>query len=273
MLVLSRRIGESVVLPSCDVTIRVVGVAKNRVKLGITAPCEMPVHREEVAARILPAGEPKSSPRVRPGAHVLIADPEPTRLQSYSQSLAEAGLQVSKASTGVECLGRLRGGPADALVLHAALLWGGAAGVLALMCDPRSGLPSLPVLVQGGRLDRVGLNGSRPRRVDLAERLLQPSELVQRVRRLLPVSPAASSPAPPTGCPDALDARLADWITQRTSGRIQGLHVERQVGRVVIHGSTRTYYARQLAQQAAWELLSEPGTGPREELVVNIEVE
>ena len=47
MLVLSRRIGEEIVI-SDRVRLRVVDVQGNRVKLGISAPESVSVHREEV---------------------------------------------------------------------------------------------------------------------------------------------------------------------------------------------------------------------------------
>lgn len=48
MLVLSRKTGESVVVPGCHVTITVVQLAGSRVRLGIDAPRDVAVHREEV---------------------------------------------------------------------------------------------------------------------------------------------------------------------------------------------------------------------------------
>jgi carbon storage regulator CsrA len=55
MLVLSRKIGEQIVLPECGVTIHVVAVGKKRVRLGIVAPSGAPVHRSEVWNRIVRA--------------------------------------------------------------------------------------------------------------------------------------------------------------------------------------------------------------------------
>ena len=52
MLVLSRKHGEKVVLPTVDVEITVVEIAGDRVRLGISAPQELPVHRDEVWERI-----------------------------------------------------------------------------------------------------------------------------------------------------------------------------------------------------------------------------
>lgn len=52
MLVLSRKIGEQIVLPGCGVTIAVVRVDEKRVRLGIEAPPETLVHRREVWDRV-----------------------------------------------------------------------------------------------------------------------------------------------------------------------------------------------------------------------------
>ena len=48
MLVLSRKIGERIVLPDFDVTITVTAISQNRVSLGISAPADVGIHREEV---------------------------------------------------------------------------------------------------------------------------------------------------------------------------------------------------------------------------------
>ncbi len=51
MLVLTRRIGQSIVIPGVCATITVIRVAGNRVQLGITAPSDIAVNREEVEQR------------------------------------------------------------------------------------------------------------------------------------------------------------------------------------------------------------------------------
>jgi carbon storage regulator len=51
MLVLSRKCGEAIVVGN-DITITVVAVQGGRVKLGVVAPAEVPIHREEVYDKI-----------------------------------------------------------------------------------------------------------------------------------------------------------------------------------------------------------------------------
>lgn len=48
MLVFSRKAGEEVVLPKHGVTIGVVAIGGQRVRLGISAPFDIPVHRQEI---------------------------------------------------------------------------------------------------------------------------------------------------------------------------------------------------------------------------------
>lgn len=47
MLVLSRKIGEEIVIAD-HIRVKIVGVQGNRVKLGIVAPEDVTIHREEI---------------------------------------------------------------------------------------------------------------------------------------------------------------------------------------------------------------------------------
>ena len=51
MLILTRKPGESIVIGD-NVTITVLGVRGNQVRLGVEAPIEISVHREEIYHRI-----------------------------------------------------------------------------------------------------------------------------------------------------------------------------------------------------------------------------
>jgi carbon storage regulator len=56
MLVLSRGNRERIVFPSLGISIEILKIAGNRVRVGIDAPTEIPVHRSEVADRVFREG-------------------------------------------------------------------------------------------------------------------------------------------------------------------------------------------------------------------------
>jgi carbon storage regulator len=150
MLVLTRKVGEKILVPQCQLTVTVLDIASSRVRLGVSAPPGVTVHREEVQNRIatkasLPLGETSMS------ARILIADPDRFLLASYGRHLRERGATVSTATTGLECIERLRDAVQDVLVLDPVLPWGGGDGVLALINEESALRPAVVMILAQGR--------------------------------------------------------------------------------------------------------------------------
>jgi carbon storage regulator len=58
MLILTRRVGETVMIGN-DVTVTVLGVKGNQVRVGVNAPKDVAVHREEIYDRIKREEDPE----------------------------------------------------------------------------------------------------------------------------------------------------------------------------------------------------------------------
>ncbi|MCC7121753.1 MAG: carbon storage regulator CsrA [Gammaproteobacteria bacterium] len=70
MLILTRRIGESLRIGD-DITVMVVGVGGNQIRLGIAAPKHVAVHREEIYLRIQ---QENAGQAVEPGGVAVVDD-------------------------------------------------------------------------------------------------------------------------------------------------------------------------------------------------------
>jgi len=62
------------------------------------------------------------------------------------------------------------------------------------------------------------------------------------------------------GAESPLAARIEDQIATRACGRIRDLHVVCSEGSIILQGRARTYHAKQLAQEAALDLIDLDGT-------------
>lgn len=72
MLVLTRKVGESIVLPELDIEFTVLEMRGGRVRVGIQAPAAVEIQRKELLE-----GEQQGfqqRPRRRPAAHALTND-------------------------------------------------------------------------------------------------------------------------------------------------------------------------------------------------------
>ncbi len=77
MLVVTRKIGQQIVLPGCNVTIDVVGATKSHVRLGIEAPSEVAVYRRELLDRIQLRREIPTGGEAELNDHVVALADEP----------------------------------------------------------------------------------------------------------------------------------------------------------------------------------------------------
>ena len=82
MLVLTRKIDQGIVI-SGNIYVRVLGVERDRVKIGISAPLEVTVLRQELLERDA-AGVPRKRPEQDGGA-----DPAPAPATTHEEPVAE----------------------------------------------------------------------------------------------------------------------------------------------------------------------------------------
>ncbi len=125
-------------------------------------------------------------------ARVLIADPDVCLLDSYREYLEQHGFDVVVATTGLECVERLRRSAPDVLVLDPSIPWGYGDGVLAMM-HQEPDIPVMPVIVLTYGYDRGLLYRLAPYRIDdYQTKPLSAKRLVQRIQAVL----ASRQPVP-----------------------------------------------------------------------------
>jgi carbon storage regulator len=101
MLVLSRKLCEKIVVPQCQLSVTIIGIQGNSVRLGISAPPEVAVHREELWRKIHAEG-----------SDVAEAEPTPDFLDAFAAVLSDAAYQIA-----------LRHGPVDSWIDLELGLW------------------------------------------------------------------------------------------------------------------------------------------------------
>ncbi len=69
MLILTRRVGETVMIGN-EVTVTVLGVKGNQVRIGVNAPKDVAVHREEIYDRIKREEDGYTAAHTTPGTKV-----------------------------------------------------------------------------------------------------------------------------------------------------------------------------------------------------------
>jgi len=73
MLILTRRVGETLMIGD-EVTVTVLGVKGNQVRIGVNAPKEVAVHREEIYDRIKREQEAGEGSATSPGTDSVDGD-------------------------------------------------------------------------------------------------------------------------------------------------------------------------------------------------------
>ena len=68
MLILTRRISESIIINE-DIKVTILGVKGNQVRVGVDAPRDVSVHREEIFMRIQEEGHASSEDEESEGNH------------------------------------------------------------------------------------------------------------------------------------------------------------------------------------------------------------
>jgi carbon storage regulator len=210
MLVLSRKPGEEIVIPGSQSTVTVLGIVGNRVRLGVSAPREVTIRRQEIEplTRRPPGSHGKASlgkaslgkaslgkaslgkaslgkASLAP-TRVLIAAPNRCTLKSYADGLGARGAVVATAMTGLECIESLRAAVPEVLVLELNLLWGGEDGVLSMIAGEPELRPKCVMIVAQSRNPGALYRLSGFKVDDYQTSPLSADDLANRICALLP---------------------------------------------------------------------------------------
>lgn len=101
MLVLSRKRNESIVIGD-DITVTVVGIRSNQIRIGIDAPAEVPVHRHEVALALMAEQDewnPVLEEREMVGRSLLVVSHDPGTRSVLATALVCEGADVDTADS------------------------------------------------------------------------------------------------------------------------------------------------------------------------------
>ena len=90
MLILSRHVNEAIKIND-DITIRVMDIRKDKVRIGIDAPTKTPVHRYEVWKRIQENTDARTEPLATDGISDNTAERRQLILERLNQSLQSKG--------------------------------------------------------------------------------------------------------------------------------------------------------------------------------------
>jgi carbon storage regulator CsrA len=184
MLVLGRKIGEEIVLPSCHLSVKVLDVRGASVKLGIAAPEKYPIHRKEIWDRIQSECDPTLKEESMRTC-VLLVDPDEFLLSRYAEYLAKQGYEVFVSQNALDCLEKLRKYSPDIMVLEPMLPWGGGDGVLAMM-NEEPDVPKMPVLLLTyGTAPNVLYNISSYDISDFQKKPLSEKRLAERIAQII----------------------------------------------------------------------------------------
>ena len=180
MLVLTRKVGEQVVVPQCQLTVTILDTSPTRVRLGIAAPADLIVHRREVRERIRSIESSEIGESLE-SLRILIADRDEFLLTAYRDHFRRYGAVVRAAASGVACAEQLREFRPDVLVLDPAMPWGGGEGVLALMQEEPDLRPPFVLLLTHDANRSLLYRLSSFRVDDFQTKPISPTQLTERI--------------------------------------------------------------------------------------------